>query len=309
MSGMASRPILILGNLTSISLAIVALLQLLSWTIAGLLILATLTFTTLIPGRSRDPGAIRPPSRKSMVQAASVEMKQRERPVEKILPHGHPGSTKTESKPTPRHEPVRTSTLQPRPEPERIPASAPRSSPARPESVKTIPPKIVPPKIVPSTFSPSKPVSPKTGVTKQEPSRPITPNIIPPNSPPPTGSYPGKNPTIGKGDYESYDVELEEGAEVTCTVIANGQVNVYLLDDSNLNGLDAGEEFWSETGEEDVDRAVLSFTAPEKGKWFLVVENVDSKDISATVNIEKGPARIVLRQDSDLHRPVKSGLG
>jgi hypothetical protein len=119
----------------------------------------------------------------------------------------------------------------------------------------------------------------------------------------------GRSPTIGRGDYERYDVELDEGAEVTCTVTANGQVNAYLLDDGNLRSLDAGEEFWSEIGEDDVERAVLSFTAPEKGKWFLVVENADSKEVSATVNIEKGPAKTGPAQDSNAYRPVKSGLG
>src|SRR6266566_5176258 len=39
---LASKPIMLLGNLTSILLTVVALLQALSWTIAGLLILATL---------------------------------------------------------------------------------------------------------------------------------------------------------------------------------------------------------------------------------------------------------------------------
>lgn len=104
-------------------------------------------------------------------------------------------------------------------------------------------------------------------------------------------------------------MELEEGSEVSCKVSATGPVNVYLLNEDNLNSLDTGEEFWSETGEEDVQDAVLSFTAPEKGKWFLVVENAGSKEVSTTVNIEKNTPKTGLAQDSNMHRPVKSGLG
>jgi hypothetical protein len=144
---------------------------------------------------------------------------------------------------------------------------------------------------------------------KQELSRPVTPKINSPSKPPLASSDSGISPTIGRGDYERHDVELDEGAEVTCTVTANGQVNVYLLDEANLNSLDAGEEFWSETGEEDVESAVLTFTAPEKGKWFLVVENADSKEVSATVNVEKSSAKTGQALDSNLNRRLKPGLG
>jgi len=80
---------------------------------------------------------------------------------------------------------------------------------------------------------------------------------------------------------------LDEGVEVIGEVTANGEVNLYILDQDNLNSLDVGEEFWSETGEEAVEKGTLRFTATEKGKWFLIVENADTKDVSVTVNIRK----------------------
>ncbi len=307
---MASRPVLVLGNIASMVLTIVALLQLLSWTIAGLLILSTLTLSTLAP--SRESGGARPPSRKSMVHAATVEMRQRERPVEKTVPHTHPGPARIESKPVSRHELVRPVAPQPKPDQAgAVPASSSRPGSQRQESLKTVPPKIVPPRTVPSTFSPSKPVPPEPGRPKQESSRPVTPKINPPSRQSLATSDSGRSPTIGKGDFERYDVELDEGAEVTCTITANGQVNVYLLDGANLNSLDAGEEFWSETGEEDVEKAVLNFIAPERGRWFLVVENAGSKEISATVNIEKSNAKIRTSQalDPNMDRRLKPGLG
>jgi len=92
---------------------------------------------------------------------------------------------------------------------------------------------------------------------------------------------------IAKGEYATFEVELDQRAEVTCEVTAGAPVNVYLMDADNLNSLDLGEEFWSETGEEGVEKATLHFVAPQKGKWFLVVENTDNKEASARANIKK----------------------
>ena len=84
-----------------------------------------------------------------------------------------------------------------------------------------------------------------------------------------------------------YEVELESGKDFLGEVTADGLVNVYLLDEENMDNLDEGEEFWSETGEEGVETAKLEFTAPEQGKWFFVVENADDRAVSATVKIQK----------------------
>jgi len=81
---------------------------------------------------------------------------------------------------------------------------------------------------------------------------------------------------------------------VSCEVVANAPINVYILDDENLTGLDLGEEFWSETGEEGVSKATLTFVAPRSGKWNLVVENTDNKQVSATVNVKKNQTKLGL---------------
>jgi hypothetical protein len=114
--------------------------------------------------------------------------------------------------------------------------------------------------------------------------------ILAPTSGLPVSQGPNFNPTISKGDYVEYDVELEGGKYFSGEVVASGLVNVYLLDEDNLDNLDEGEEFWSETGEENVESAKLEFTATSKGKWFLVVENADDRAVSATVKIQKGTA-------------------
>lgn len=130
----------------------------------------------------------------------------------------------------------------------------------------------------------------------------IEPNTVPRTTPTATSNQqtpprsvpvrtgPNYNPTIAKGDYVEYDVELEKEMDFTGEVTADGLINTYLLDGENLDNLDEGEEFWSETGEEEVESASLEFTAPTKGKWFFVVENADEQPVTVTVKLHKSPA-------------------
>jgi hypothetical protein len=113
-------------------------------------------------------------------------------------------------------------------------------------------------------------------------------NLISTSSSPIPKEGPNFNPTIAKGDYAEYDVELDSGKDFSGEVTANGLVNIYLLDEDNLDNLDQGEEFWSETSEAGVESAKLEFAAPSKGKWFFVVENADDRPVSVSVRIQKG---------------------
>ena len=115
-------------------------------------------------------------------------------------------------------------------------------------------------------------------------------NVAPTPRHPAVQPGPDFNPTIAKGDYAEYDVELYAAEDFSGEVTASGLVNIYLLDEDNLDNLDQGEEFWSETGEEGVENAKLEFTPPSKGKWFFVVENADDRALSVTVKIQKGTA-------------------
>ena len=124
---------------------------------------------------------------------------------------------------------------------------------------------------------------PSIGIPHPSPQGPSPPTRVPPIK-----QGPNLNPTIAKDDYMEYDVELEAGKDFVGEVTADGLVNVYLLDEENMDNLDEGEEFWSETGEEGVETAKLEFTALSQGKWFFVVENADDREIAATVKMQKG---------------------
>jgi len=275
---LASRPVMLLGNLTSILVTIVALLQGLSWTIAGIVILATLSITTLLPIGNPAGGTGRSQSKKFGNHVGLPESKYpHERPQEKQATRPHQALTRPEQKPVPKHEISKS------------------PSQLKSDFQKAMIPKITPPKAIPGVVSPAKPIPMKTNSLKQDSLKPIPPKtpLTSLSLPNPTPSIPelGKPTVIERGDYASYDVQLDQGKAITCELTANGRVNFYLLDEDNLTSLDLGEEFWSEAGEEDIEKATLEFKAPENGKWFLVVENIDNKEVSATANIRQTPLK------------------
>jgi hypothetical protein len=184
-----------------------------------------------------------------------------------------------------------------KPEQKPSPKNEPSKSPSQLKSdfQKVMIPKVTPPKTIPGVVNPAQfvPIKPNApGQTMLKPIPPKAPStILGPPKPVPSEPALGKPTIIEKGDYVSFDVELDQGKSITCEVTANGRVNFYLLDEDNLTSLDLGEEFWSETGEEDIERATLEFKAPASGKWFLAVENTETREVSATVNIRKVPPK------------------
>ncbi len=264
---------MLLGNIVSIALAIGGILQALSWTIAGAIILATLSITTLAPSGPGTRNGISHSSSKKTAHSATMETRPvREKASEKQAPRPHQTSTRPESRALSKDELART-----------IPES-------RSDSERVVPPKITPPRTIPTSVSPTKSVETQSVGVKQEAVRPVPVGTVATTAsarrPAPARIDPNTR-IIGKGDYATYDVELGSRVGVTCEVTASGPVNVFLMDTDNLNSLDLGEEFWSETGEEGVQKATLHFVAPQSGKWYLVVENSDNEEVSATANIRK----------------------
>jgi len=94
---------------------------------------------------------------------------------------------------------------------------------------------------------------------------------------------------IPSGDYLSFEVGVHEGEELAADVSADGELNVYVMTEENLNSLDLDQEFWYEAGNERVRNTSVKFCPEEGGTWFLVVENCTSRDVSATVkyNVNK----------------------
>ena len=94
---------------------------------------------------------------------------------------------------------------------------------------------------------------------------------------------------IPAGDYLSFEVGVHEGEELVADVSADGELNVYVMTEENLNSLDLDQEFWYEAGNERVRNTTVKFCPEEGGTWFLVVENCTSKDVSVTVKYNVNP--------------------
>jgi Domain of unknown function (DUF1883) len=263
---LASKPVMLLGNLTSIVLSAAAILQAVSWTIAGATIIAVLSITTLVPTQLKPRSTTRSTTRKT-THSTTLEP----RPVREKIQERPPARQQRQ---TPRE------TILPPP-------------PPKPETQKVIPPKITPPKTIPTSASPTQPPT-KPSTLKQNATKltPVgtTPAVTPAVKTPTPKTDPNTR-ILTKGDYTTYDLELAGGAEIACEITASAPVNVYILDADNLNSLDLGEEFWSEGGEEGVRKATLHFVAPQSGKWYLVVENSENEQVSAIASIRKTPSR------------------
>src|SRR3989441_11044353 len=91
--------------------------------------------------------------------------------------------------------------------------------------------------------------------------------------------------TVPAGDYLSFEVGVHEGEELVADVSADGELNVYVMTEENLNSLDLDQEFWYEAGNERVRNTTVKFCPEEGGIWFLVVENCSSRDVTATVKV------------------------
>ncbi len=111
--------------------------------------------------------------------------------------------------------------------------------------------------------------------------------------------------SIPEGDYLSYEAKLEVGEELVGEVSSSGQVNAYILDEENLSALESDQEFWYEAGSEGVKDAVLHFTAPADGVWFLIIENLEANEISARakMNITKPSHQVPFLKSESLDLP------
>src|SRR5207249_11765396 len=105
---------MLLGNLASILITIAGILQVLSWTIAGAMILVILSIATLAPSRGPGSGAGAGHSTNRKTGHYMVESKpSREKSDDKQTPRPHQPPSRLEQRPVPKIEPPRT-TEQPR---------------------------------------------------------------------------------------------------------------------------------------------------------------------------------------------------
>src|SRR5438445_11489961 len=117
----------------------------------------------------------------------------------------------------------------------------------------------------------------------------------------------GSPKIIPAGDYLSFEVGIHEGEELVADISADGELNVYVMTEENLNSLDLDQEFWYEAGNERVRNTTEKFCPEEGGTWFLVVENCTSRDVTATVkyNVNKPSHPVPFLKTEKLDLPDK----
>ncbi len=92
--------------------------------------------------------------------------------------------------------------------------------------------------------------------------------------------------------YWGYHMSLPEGGGIKYTIKANNSVNVYLLDDANLQNYVSGRNFkYIEQGSAlDVKSASIAVAINKStgGDYYLIVESVDYKDVNFTYELTYG---------------------
>src|SRR5438445_1218347 len=181
---MGSRPLLLIGNIVAIVVTIVAFVQAISWSVAGVLILVSLVLPLLAnisPPRGPMTSHLSSKTPATTHQSQTEAKIPQHRATEKHSPPSRSSSTRIDQRTPPKPEPART--------------LGPKASP----------------KLTAPTIS-----TPKPGL----------PNVALPPRPPAVKLGPNFNPTIAKGDYTEYDVELDAGKDFSGEVTATGLVNV-----------------------------------------------------------------------------------
>jgi len=91
---------------------------------------------------------------------------------------------------------------------------------------------------------------------------------------------------IDPEDFQYYELDLEEGEVLSCSLKSTDTVSLYILDRRNLSKLEHDKDFGYEEGIENVYRGAFEFDVPKSGKWFLVVENETQAEVKVNVEVK-----------------------
>ncbi len=91
---------------------------------------------------------------------------------------------------------------------------------------------------------------------------------------------------IDPEEYEGYGLDLEEDDRITGRVASDLPVDVYIMNSKNFEYFEDDGDFDYEDGSEGTTRFSISFTCPKKGKWFLVVDNLNDDEVDVDVLVK-----------------------
>lgn len=86
-------------------------------------------------------------------------------------------------------------------------------------------------------------------------------------------------------EFEPYGFDFEVGDQITGKITANLPVNVYIMDNRNLERFEDEDEFDVELESEQVTRYSLKFLVPKTKTWHIIIENPNSKPANVDVKL------------------------
>jgi nucleoside 2-deoxyribosyltransferase len=86
-------------------------------------------------------------------------------------------------------------------------------------------------------------------------------------------------------EMEVYGFNFNKGDIITGTIQSDLPVNVYIMDDKNLENYGDGEDWNSELEVEEVTRYSVDFEVPKTRVWNVIVENPNRKDANVDIDL------------------------
>src|SRR2546426_799351 len=91
-------------------------------------------------------------------------------------------------------------------------------------------------------------------------------------------------------DYEAYGFNFEKGDYISGSIHSDVPINVYIVDNRNLERFKEEDEFTYEFEAEGITRLSVEFEIPKTRVWIILIENTDREaanvDISLSVESE-----------------------
>jgi len=86
-------------------------------------------------------------------------------------------------------------------------------------------------------------------------------------------------------DYEAYGFNFEKGDYISGSIHSDVPINVYIVDNRNLERFEEEDEFTDEFEAEGITRLSIDFEIPQTRVWIILIENTDREAANVDINL------------------------
>ena len=86
-------------------------------------------------------------------------------------------------------------------------------------------------------------------------------------------------------DYEAYGFNFEKGDYISGSIRSDVPINVYIVDNRNLERFKEEDEFTYEFEAEGITRLSVEFEIPKTRVWIILIENTDREAANVDINL------------------------